>query len=288
MKLYTSNYLSQSLSIIDYQTLKLEKEINLGPDIYPHHFCIEKDKNIMYIPSSFDGVLYVLDIGKEKIIDSVSIGGNLSQVSLCKNELFIANEDSNSIYVLNKDNLEPIGVISVDNMPHGFAYDKVNNKLYVPCIDSILCIDIEKKVVERKVDLDYKDWHIKIDKYKDIIYTSTLDGKIIILDKKNLNIIDTIGNFLIPVEICVNYKKEYIYIADLGYKAIKILDYKTHKEIGCIKVNGNPQGLELSNDSEFLFLTDTFNNSVKIYGTDKNEIIDEIKVGKEPTTIVFV
>ncbi|MCU9814832.1 YncE family protein [Paraclostridium sp. AKS73] len=242
----------------------------------------------MYIPSSFDGVLYVLDIGKEKIIDSVSIGGNLSQVSLCKNELFIANEDSNSIYVLNKDNLEPIGVISVDNMPHGFAYDKVNNKLYVPCIDSILCIDIEKKVVERKVDLDYKAWHIKIDKYKDIIYTSTLDGKIIILDKKNLNIIDTIGNFLIPVEICVNYKKEYIYIADLGYKAIKILDYKTHKEIGCIKVNGNPQGLELSNDSEFLFLTDTFNNSVKIYGTDKNEIIDEIKVGKEPTTIVFV
>lgn len=288
MKLYTSNYLSQSLSVIDYQTLKLEKEINLGPDIYPHHFCIEKDKNIMYIPSSFDGVLYVLDIGKEQIIDSVSIGGNLSQVSLCKNELFVANEDSNSIYVLDKDNLEPIGVISVDNMPHGFAYDKVDNKLYVPCIDSILCIDIEKKIVERKVDLDYKAWHIKIDKYKDIIYTSTLDGKIIILDKKNLNILDTIGNFLIPVEICVNYKKEYIYIADLGYKAIKILDYKTHKEIGCIKVNGNPQGLELSNDSKFLFLTDTFNNSVKIYGTDKNEIIDEIKVGKEPTTIVFV
>ncbi|MGL5650569.1 MAG: YncE family protein [Paraclostridium sp.] len=288
MKLYTSNYLSQSLSVIDYKSLKLEKEIKLGPDIYPHHFCIEKDKNIMYIPSSFDGVLYVLDIEKEKIIDSVSIGGNLSQVSLCKNELFVANEDSNSIYVLNKDNLEPIGVISVDNMPHGFAYDKVENKLYVPCIDSILCIDIEKKIVERKVDLDYKAWHIKIDKYKGIIYTSTLDGKIIILDKKNLNILDTIGNFLIPVEICVNYKKEYIYIADLGYKAIKILDYKTHKEIGCIKVNGNPQGLELSNDSKFLFLTDTFNNSVKIYGTDKNEIIDEIKVGKEPTTIVFV
>ncbi|WGX76485.1 YncE family protein [Paraclostridium bifermentans] len=288
MKLYTSNYLSQSLSVIDYQTLKLEKEINLGPDIYPHHFCIEKDKNIMYIPSSFDGVLYVLDIRKEKIIDSVSIGGNLSQVLLCKNELFVANEDSNSIYVLDKDNLEPIGVISVDNMPHGFAYDKVDNKLYVPCIDSILCIDIEKKIVERKVDLDYKAWHIKIDKYKDIIYTSTLDGKIIILDKKNLNILDTIGNFLIPVEICVNYKKEHIYIADLGYKAIKILDYKTYKEIGCIKIDGNPQGLELSNDSKFLFLTDTFNNSVKIYGTDKNEIIDEIKVGKEPTTIVFV
>ncbi|GAA0705774.1 dehydrogenase [Paraclostridium ghonii] len=288
MKLYTSNYLSQSISIIDYQTLELEKEINLGPDIYPHHFCIEKDKNIMYIPSSFDGMLYVLDIEKEKIIDSVSVGGNLSQVCLCKNELFIANEDSNSIYVLNKTKLEPIGVISVDNMPHGFAYDQIDDKIYVPCIDSILCIDVEKKAVEKKINLDYKAWHIKIDKYKDLIYTSTLDGKIVILDKKNLKIVDIIGNLLIPVETCLNYKNECIYIADLGYKAIKILDYNTYKEIGCIKVNGNPQGLEISSDSKHLFITDTFNNSVKIYRTDENKLIGEIKVGKEPTTIVFV
>ncbi|EPZ53825.1 hypothetical protein H477_4664 [[Clostridium] sordellii ATCC 9714] len=48
----------------------------------------------MYIPSSFDGVLYVFDMITEQIIDSVSIGGNLSQVSICKDELFIANEDS--------------------------------------------------------------------------------------------------------------------------------------------------------------------------------------------------
>ena len=49
MKLYTSNYLSQSISVIDYKTLSLEKEINLGPDIYPHHFCIDREKDIIYI-----------------------------------------------------------------------------------------------------------------------------------------------------------------------------------------------------------------------------------------------
>ena len=288
MKLYTSNYLSQSLSIIDCKTFKLDKEINLGIDIYPHHFCIDETKGKMYIPSSFDGVLYVLDIKKEEIVDSVSIGGHLSQVVLCKNEIFVANEDSNSIYMLDRNNLQPIGVISVDNMPHGFAYDKLENKLYVPCIDSILCIDVERKIVEKRVNLDYKAWHINLDRYKDLLYTSTLDGKIIILDKKNLHILDVIENFLIPIEICINYKRGYIYIADLGYKAIKVLDYKTYKQITTINIDGNPQGLELSTDSKFLFLTDTLNNSVKIYRTDKNEIINEIKVGKEPTTIVFV
>ncbi|MEF9992373.1 MAG: YncE family protein [Peptostreptococcaceae bacterium] len=287
MKLYTSNYLSQSISIIDYKTFKVESEIKLGPDIYPHHFCIEKEKNIMYIPSSFDGVLYVLDMKNEKIIDSVSIGGNLSQVLLCKQELFIANEDSNSIYVLNKNTLEPICVISVDNMPHGFAFDIKSNKLYVPCINSILCIDSISKNVENKIDMNCKAWHIKIDNNKDHIYISTLDGKIIVLDKHELKLINIIEDLLIPVELCINYVKGCIYIADLGYKAIKILDYNSHEEVGCITVNGNPQGLELSKDNKYIFVTDTYHNSVKVYDTNNNELINEIKVGKEPTTILF-
>ena len=44
MKVYVSNYLSKSISIIDYDTLTLEKEIKLDENIYPHHFCIDKDK----------------------------------------------------------------------------------------------------------------------------------------------------------------------------------------------------------------------------------------------------
>ena len=61
MKLYVSNYLSNSISIIDCDTLTLEREIYLGDDICTHHFCIEKDKDIIYLPSASDGVLYVLD-----------------------------------------------------------------------------------------------------------------------------------------------------------------------------------------------------------------------------------
>lgn len=287
MKLYTSNYLSQSLSIIDCKQLKLEKEIKLGTDIYPHHFYIEENEKIAYIPSSFDGVLYVLDIKNEKIIESVSIGGNLSQVVVCNNELFIANEDSNSIYVIDKYSLEPVGIITVENMPHGFAYDEIENKLYVPCINSIVCVDVERKIVEKKMDFEYKSWHIKIDKYKGRLYASTLDGKILILDKKTLEIVGIIDGFLIPVEICINYNKNNVYVADLGYKSIKVLNYINNKEIKTVTIDGFPQGLELSNDGKLLFLTDTFNNSVKVFRTDINELIKEIRVGKEPTTIIY-
>lgn len=286
MKVYVSNYLSKSISIIDYKTLTLEKEIKLDENIYPHHFCIDKEKNKMYLPSSSNGILYVLDMENEKIIDSSSIGGSLTQIAMFEDEVFIANEDSNSIYFMNKNTLDPIGMICVDDMPHGFCFDLPRKKLYVPCMDSITCIDIINKVITGKINMDFKAWHVQLDKYKSEIYVSTLDGKVVIIDEETLTTKKIFNEFLLPVQISFNYKDKKVYIADLGYKNIKILDYNLGKYIGNIDMDGIPQGLEISPDEERLFISDTQRNSVKVYNTSTNQLIKEIKVGKEPTTII--
>ena len=283
MKVYVSNYLSKSISIIDYDSLTLENEIKLDENIYPHHFCIDKETKKMYLPSSSNGILYILDMNSEKIIDSSSIGGSLSQIAMYKEEIFIANEDSNSIYFMDKNTLDPIGMISVDDMPHGFCFDLPRKKLYVPCMDSITCIDIINKVIEKKIDIDFKAWHVQLDKYKSEIYVSTLDGNVVIIDEELLNTKKVFDEFLLPVQISFNYKDKKVYIADLGYKNVKMIDYNQSKYID---IEGKPQGLEISPDEERLFISDTQNNSLKVYDTSTNQLIKVIKVGKEPTTII--
>ncbi len=67
-----------------------------------------------------------------------------------------------------------------------------------------------------------------------------------------------------------------------------MLDYNQGKYIGSIDIDGIPQGLEISPDEERLFISDTQKNSVKVYDTLTNQLIKEIKVGKEPTTIICV
>ena len=52
LKVYISNYLSRSISILDYSNFELEREIKLDENIYPHNFCIDKKNNLAYIPSS--------------------------------------------------------------------------------------------------------------------------------------------------------------------------------------------------------------------------------------------
>lgn len=286
MKVYVSNYLSRSISIIDYNTLTLEKEIKLDEKIYLHHFCIDKEKNKIYLPSSGNGILCVLDMNDNKIVNCSSIGGSLTQVAMFEEEIFIANEDSNSVYFMNKNTLDPIGMICVDDMPHGFCFDLPRKKLYVPCMYSIICIDIINKVIESKIDIDFKSWHIQLNKYKNEIYVSTLDGKVVIIDEDTMMTKQVFDGFLLPVQICFNYKYKKVYVADLGYKNIKILDYSSGKYIGNIDIDGIPQGLEISPDEKRLFVSDTQKNSVKVYDTYTNQLIKEIKVGKEPTTIV--
>ena len=286
MKVYISNYLSHSISIIDYETLEMEREIVLDNNIYPHHFCVDEDEGKIYIPSLVNGTLYEVDIISGKILNSISVGGSLSQIFMHGDELFVSNEDTNSIYIINKYTLEAISMISVDDMPHGLGDDQKNNKLYVPCINSIICIDIENKIIYKKIDTDFKAWHLEVDEKKKEIYVSTLDGKLVILKEDDLEIINTFYELLLPVQIRFNYIDERVYISDLGYNQIKILDYRLGKYIGKINVNGIPQGLEISKDYSRLFVSDTENDEIKVYDTKTNQLIKAIHVGKEPTTIV--
>jgi YVTN family beta-propeller protein len=94
-------------------------------------------------------------------------------------------------------------------------------------------------------------------------------------------------NIDIPISILVPAHNEEVTVCDT-IKSLLNLDYNNYEMIGYIDIDGTPQGLEISNDGKYLFVTDTFNNSVKIYNTDDNELIKAIKVGKEPTTIIFV
>lgn len=74
----------------------------------------------------------------------------------------------------------------------------------------------------------------------------------------------------------------------MGHKKVIILDYDTGEILDYIDINGDPQGLYISNDSKLLFISDTKNNLIKIYNTSDNTLIKNIKVGKEPTTILCV
>lgn len=141
MNIYIFNFLSRNISIIDEKSLEVVDEIYLNENIYPHNFYAYN--GILYISNSYDGYLYLLDLKDKKIKDSVAVGTNIKNIKIHNEEIFIINEDANSIYILNLENLSPICVISVNNNPYDF--DIVGEKLFVKGNNSIIIIDIKEK-----------------------------------------------------------------------------------------------------------------------------------------------
>ncbi len=286
MKIYVSNFLGKCISIIDGYTLE-EERIYVEESVYPHHFCIDKDEEIIYIPSSVNGFLYRLSIKDKKIIDSISIGGNLSQVVLYKDEeLFVANEDSNSIYIVNAKNLNPIGVICVDNMPHGMILDETLNKLYVPCGNLLVIIDVISKTIVQEIRLNFQPWHLKIDEIKNILYVVTKCEKIVLLDRFTFRVIKVLDYFKLPIEIGINHLRKEIYVTDFCDKSIYIIEEEQYKIVEKIKISGRPLGLDLSKDKKFLFISDIEENNLKVIDLQGYAVVKEIQLDKEPTTII--
>lgn len=279
MKIYVSNYLSNSISVIDYNTLEVIKNISLG-QINSNDFFV--DKNIIYLLGSLDGNLYLINLDKDKIIDSVSIGLSIKNILKYNDEILIINEDSNSIYILNINDLNPIYLIKLKNTPQSMRINE--DKLYVVCNNNLTIIDLVKKDIIKEINTNYNNFNMKIDKLKKEIYISTLDGKILIINE-NFEILDILDGFLLPIEIEICYKYKNIYILDFELKKIIVLDYETKKLKDNISFNCYTKGFLISKDDENLFVTDTNNNSLKIYKTSKNKLIKEIKLKKEPTTI---
>lgn len=286
MKVYVSNFLGKSISIIDGNKLVEEDRIYLDENVYPHHFCIDEKEEIIYIPSSLNGILYVVSIKDKAIIDSVSIGGNLIQVVIYKEELFIANEDSNSIYIINRNSLEPVGLVSVDNMPHGMVLDENLSRIYVPCISGLTVIEVTSKNIIKKIRLGFEPWHLKIDEYKNIIYVVTKCGKIVILNRFNFELIGVLNYFKLPIEISINYLKSEIYVTDFCDKSVNIINSNEYEVIKKIKFFGNPLGIDISKDKKILFVSDIEENSIKVFDVKTYNMIKQIKVDKEPTTII--
>ncbi|CAH2214464.1 YncE family protein [Tepidibacter aestuarii] len=286
MKIYVSNFCSNNISVIN-EKLEVEDTIYLDENMYVHHFCIDDKDEKIYIPSGLEGMLYVVSIKDKATIESISIGGNLSQVAMYSNEeLYIANEDSNSIYIIDVKNNDPVGLICVDNMPHGIIIDEEQKKLYVPCLNSLLIIDIINKSIVKNIKLTSAPWHLKINREENIIYIVAKNGSIILVDRFKFEILNVLRCFKFPVEISINYLKKEMYVTDFCNKSLEVLNYKTNELIKSIAIEGRPLGIGISKDESKLFVTDVKNNLIKVFETSSLELIKNINVDKEPTTII--
>lgn len=164
------------------------------------------------------------------------------------NKLYVVNEFSNTVSVIDTNTDAVKSTINLGNFPYGIDMNPLNNRIYITNRGSNT--------------------------------VSVLDGSV---DIKLDDI--TVGKS--PVGIAVNPSANWIYVTNLDDGTVSVIDGITNDVIETVSVGKTPYGIAVNPLSNQIYVTDIITNTVTVIDGKTNEIIAKIPVGKKPTGLAI-
>ena len=164
--------------------------------------------------------------------------------------IFVSNENSDTITILDKNNKKIIKSINTGGRPRDMKFSKDKTKLYI--------------VVSE-------------------------ENHIAILDLNKLEIIGHIETGDDPEIFDISPNGEILAVSNEDDNELTIIDLNTKKILKSIQNVGiEPEGVNFSPDGKHVFVTSEGTNSVIVVDPWKQEIINEVLVGNRPRRGIFV
>src|SRR5918993_958479 len=207
---------------------------------------------ILQLPLSFiysqkDEPVISESIGKEFLpVGSYPVGIGINSVT---NKLYVANQFSNTITVLdgNTNNIE--STIQVDNFPYDLEVNPYNNRIYVTNRGSNTVSVIDGSTNQRL---------------------------------SNINVGES------PVGISINPSENRIYVTNLGKNSsLSIIDGISNKDTGTVELHGLFYGISVNPLTKTIYLSNIKNHTILVLDEKTKNIVNNIPVEKIPTGITI-
>jgi YVTN family beta-propeller protein len=240
-KIYVANDFSNTVSIIDGSTDKVDATINVG--ISPYGIGVNPLNNRIYVSNRDSGTVSVIDGSTNNQIANVSTGKRPLSVAVNPSTslIYVTNIDSNTVSIIDGITNNLKSTIKVGNVPYGVAVNPVTNKTYV---------------------------------------TNIVDNTISVIEDTNKNVVRTIKvtGGIAPTGIAINTSTNRMYVTDYLSGSLFIIDTLTDKLVNSIKVGNNPVGVEVNPVTNKTYVTNIGDNTVSVIDSKKNQILSTMAV----------
>lgn len=297
-KILVSNIGDNSLSLIDLETKKVIQNISLrkiigeNKNIGPSHMEISKD-GLLYLVNSYDDSLMKIDIEEVSLINWIKVGRYPSCLGVFKDEIYVVNSDSNSISIIDEKEFTLIEDISLEERPTDMAIDREGFKIFIANANShsISILDLNNNDIEH-IRLDKQPIKIIIENNRLFLLSYVNNGienysnlsELGINKQNTIRSIDFKGIFSDLIKI---KDKEIFYMLNIdeGYLYRVFMD----KEIKITKIylGGMPNSICWDGEND-LYITNSLSGLLSLVDESNQEIICNIRVGKEPNAILLL
>jgi len=252
--LYVTNTKSNSLSIIDTNTLEVVGTIPLGVG-KPNRVVFQPDGKLAWVVFDKSHDLGVVDADAKKLVRRVKIGGNPYNLAF--------TPDGRHLYVLD------------------WSSDTSN--------DEIIMYDLRAEKVDGRVEVSTWPAHGVFSRDGRLFYVSGESaGDVTVIDTAKREIVGRIvhgGGDAMGLALKADGK--VLYAAAGENKAILKIDTATHKVVGTIPVPGIVHESTLTLDGKFLYVTLRKANKLVVIRTEDDKIVATIPQRAYPDLVTM-
>lgn len=235
--------------------------------------------------------IYIDDISSAyNVKTNISTGTypNSSTFDSYNERIYIANESSNNISVIDTKSYKIIGTVSVGINPSDIVFDSNNNRIYV-CnrdSDSVSVIETSTNTISSTISVGNYPVGIEFDYENNYVYVSNqLDNKISVIDTTS-NVISATISITSPNSLSYNWNNNKLYVSGAS-DDVRVVDVSLNTITATISVGNDPQGLEYDSINNRIYVTNNLSNNVSVINSNTNVVISSVSVGSNPIGIKF-
>ena len=232
----------------------------------------------VYVPNSDAGTVDVIDPRTFKVIDTYSVGQIPHHItpSWDMRELYVENEGSSSLTVLDIHTGKPVRTISIP-----FPY----NLYFTP--DGTKAID----VVERQMTIQFRDPHTwklirevpipwpgadHLDFSADgsyLLISTEYSGIVAKVDVVNMKLAGYVNVGGLPIDVKVSPDGSVFYVTNQGSDGVSIIDPNAMKVIGFLHTGRGAHGLQVSRDAHYLYVSNRLEGSISVIDFTTRKVV---------------
>jgi YVTN family beta-propeller protein len=210
-------------------------------------------------------------------------------------KIYVANEFSNTVSVIDIPTLKVEKTIDVENFPYGIDSNILNNRVYVTNrgSNSVSVIDGSTNSILYNISVEESPVGIAVNPTASWIYVTNLDSR-------SISVIDGITNTVdktirlggeeggIPYGVAVNPLTNRIYVTDIWSNSLHVIDGLTNRIISSVPVGMKPVGIAVDVRGNTLYVANHDSDDISVIDGSTNRLVRNIPVdGDKPVGIAF-
>ena len=232
-RLYVANQFSNTISVIDIETSKVEKNIDVGKS--PYDVDVNPFSNRIYASNRDSNTISVIDGFTNRELTDIRVGNSPLGIgiNLATSWLYVANLNSKTITVIDAiENREIKPPLKYASLPYDIVINPHTNKVYISDLgkDSVLVLEGSNNTLVASIPVGSKPSVLAINTQTNTIYVSNFRNDSVSVINGTSNKVESnikVGHN--PVGIAVNPRTNKIYVDNLADNNISVINGRTNK-----------------------------------------------------------